>query len=222
MAVVTLANLRSLVYSRLEGNELMYSNTEVNNALNEAYRVVNLICAWKTVTVSVRQEATIANRAIYDVPESIVIPQKVSFEGKALEKSPVTQTANYFPKFLTDTTYSTGKPVSRWIPIGITKFAIHPADSIGGGLLQVTGITNPDEMVNDSDTVYIPKEGLTTVIDYSAHVVQCKLQGTPFRQSLSLYSNFQQLLKIDKYYAGYKQPSMWISDEKVADGPTEK
>lgn len=191
----------------------MYQESEVTNSINEAIACANVAIGWFQATRPVNSGATIANRHIYDTPEDIMFPIKVSFEGQALEKSPLKAMANNWPIFLKDTTASTGKQVSRFTPLGIRKFVIHPADSVGGGLLEVTGIANPDPLVDDADLIYIPKEGVTAVVDYAAHIVQCKLQGTPFMQSLAYFRNYESLVKLNKYWQNYKQPNIYFDEQ---------
>ena len=208
MPSLTLEDIKDQVYARLEDNREMYQEDEVRDAINEAYRILNLFCGWVNATVPISTTYTIADRVIYDVPYRIAIPQKVSFEGQALEKVALSVAALNLPTFLRSYTSTTGQNVSRWIPIGFRRFAIYPADSVGGGLLEVTGVANPAILVNDSDTVLIPKEGVNAVVDYSAHTVQCKLQGEPFMQSLNLYRSFEELMSINKVWQKYKQPRM--------------
>jgi len=196
----------------------MYQEQEVTDAINEATACTNLACVWYQKTYPVSTYSTIANRHIYDVPEQIVFPQRVIFEGQVLEKSPLEAMANNWPTFLKDTTASLGKQVSRWTPIGVRKFAIHPADSVGGGDLSVTGIAEFDTLVDDTDLIYLPKEGVTAVCDYAAHVVQCKLQGTPFYQSLSLFRNYENLVKLQKYWLSYKQPTIYFDEQSPSQG----
>lgn len=214
MPRLTLGFLKEQVYSRLEDNDQMFQEDEVIDAINEAVYVANMLCGWFQQTYSISTTYTIANRHIYDVPEEIIIPMRVVFENQVLEVSPLDSTLNNWPDFLKDTTDSLGMQVSRWIPLGIRKFAIHPADSVGGGLLQVTGVAEPDVLVNDSDLIYVPKEGVTAICDYAAHIVQCKLQGTPFVQSMSMFNNFQAMIGLYKYWNSYKQPNIYFDQQK--------
>jgi len=211
---LTLADLKDQVYSRLEENREMYSDTEVTAAINEAYRILSMFCGWVNRTSSILSGYTIADRTFYDIPDDIVFPQKVDFEGQALEKVSLFSMSQMRPTWARETTANTGRNVSQWVPIGIRKFAIHPADSVGGGLLQVTGIGEPTVLVNDLDRVLIPKEGILPVCDYAAHSVQCKLQGAPFMESLELYSNILNIMQLSKLLASYRQPRMFF-DEKV-------
>ena len=214
MPRLTLADLKNQVYSRLEDNELMYSSTEVTNAINDGLRTLNMMCGWYQKTYSIPGGGTtVAGRVIYDIPSQILFPQRVVWGGKVLEKSPLGQTSNEWPNWMKDTSNNTGTPTSRWIPIGINKFAIHPADSLGGATLEVTGIENPVILVIDTDVAYIPKEGVTAVVDYAAHAVQCKLQGLPFMQSLGMYRNFESLMKLNKYWQSYRQPNLYYDEQ---------
>lgn len=214
----TLGDLKDQVYSRLESNDQMYKSSEVTNAINEAAAVANLASAWYQQTLPVSTSSTIADRHIYDVPSGIIFPQRVIFDGQVLEKSNLNALSNNWPTFLQDTTATTGKQVSRWCPLGIRKFVIHPADAIGGAALFVTGIADFDTLSNDSDYIYIPKEGVTAIADYAAHIVQCKLQGTPFMQSLAMFRNFQDLIKLQKYWLSYKQPTIYFDQQDQLKG----
>lgn len=192
----------------------MYSGAEVTNAINDAIRTLNMLCGWYQKTYPVPGGGlSVAGRVIYDIPAKILFPQRVVWADKVLEKSPLAQTSNEWPTWMKDTSANTGTPTSRWIPIGIRKFAIHPTDSLGGATLQVTGIENPDPAVNDGDFVVVPKEGVTAVVDYAAHAVQVKMQGLPFMQSLGLYRNFESLMKLNKYWASYKQPNLYFDEQ---------
>ncbi len=213
MAAFTLAELRSQTLARIEDNDLLYQETELNSAINEAVWVINLACGWFQNTVPISATTTIADRHIYDLPEEIIFPQRVVFEGQVLEKSTLWTLGNNWPTFLRDTTATTGKQVSRWCSLGIRKIAIHPADSVGGGDLYITGITEPGTMVEDTDSLILPKEGVPIVCDYAAHIVQCKLQGTPFMQSLAMFRNYQELVNVAKFFSAYNQPTYRFDEQ---------
>ena len=218
MPRLTLGDLKQQVYSRLEDNDQMFQESEVTNAINEAIACINMICGWYQKTYSVSSTTTIAGRHIYEVPHEIIFPQRVIFDNQIMEKSSLSAISNDYPNFMQDTSDSTGKQVSRWCPLGIKKFVLHPADSVGGATLQVTGISEIDTLLNDTDMIYIPKEGVTAVCDYAAHVVQCKMQGLPFYQSMSYYNNYQLLVKLNKYWRSYSQPTMYFDEQSKVQG----
>jgi len=215
MAAFTLEELRSQTYSRLEDNTWLYAETEVTSAINEAVSVINCQTGWFQNTYPVSTTTTVADRHIYDIPAEIIFPQRVVFEGQVLEKSSLWALANNWPTFLRDTTETTGKQVSRWCALGIRKIAIHPADSVGGGDLYITGITEPGTLVEDTDSLILPKEGVPIICDYAAHIVQCKLQGTPFMQSLTLFYNYQKLVSLSKFFSDYNQPTFRFDEQSA-------
>lgn len=210
----TLAYLREQTLARLEGNDQLYQEDELNSAINEAVQVINCAAGWFQNTYPISTTTTIADRHIYDLPEEIIFPQRVVFEGQVLERNSLWAMGNNWPTFLRDTTATTGQQVSRWCPIGIRKIAIHPADSVGGGDLYITGITEPGVMVEDTDSLILPKEGIPAICDYAAHIVQCKLQGTPFVQSLTMFKNYQDTIAMQKFFSSYNQPT-YKFDEQV-------
>lgn len=211
MPTVTLLQLKDAVYAKIDNNSLFYTTSEVTWAINEGIKLGNLFCGWISKTEAVLSGGvTIADRHIYRVPESIVIPQKVVFEGKELDKVGLFQLFRYWPEWMRDTTATTGYPVNRWSPYAFNRIAIHPADAVGGGYLEITGIANPDDLVNDTDTITLPKAAVTAIADYSAHVVQCKLGSVPLTQSMPMYRTFEQLIKQNRIWSRYKHPNFWL------------
>lgn len=217
MAHINLGSLKSLVYARLEGNDSMYSNSEVTWAINEAISCGNMVCGWSQDTYRIIGNS-VANRHIYDVPDGLIFPIRVCFMDEVLEKCSLSSMISLNQNFLRDTTATTGKQVSRWCPIGITKFAIHPADAVGGGAITVTGITEFPKLTINSDDTQMPKESITAVCDYAAHIVQCKLQGTQFIQSIEFFKNWQNLVKNQKYWQTFSQPNYSFDEQSPVRG----
>lgn len=211
MARVTLSELESAVYAKLDQNTLFYPNSEVDAAINEAIRLLNLFCGWINSTVGVPSDSvTVAGRIIYRVPDEIAIPEKVSFNGIALDKIGIDKLCHFFPDWMKETTASTGRDVTRWCPYAANRFILNPGDAIGGALLEVTGIAVPTELVADADYVDIPRDGISAIAEYSAHIVQCKLGQVPLVQSMPMYRTYEQLVKQQKIWLGYKQPNFWL------------
>jgi hypothetical protein len=217
LAHIDLASLKALVYARLEGNTSMYSDSEITWAINEAISCGNLICGWSQDTYRITG-GSVPGRHIYDVPEGIIFPIRVCFMDEVLEKGSLSSGISLLPELMRDTTASTGKPVSRWFPIGITKFAIHPADSVGGGAITVTGITEFPKLTASTDDTQMPKESITAVCDYAAHIVQCKMQGAQLAQSYSFFQNWQNLTKLDKYWQTFSQPNYYFDEQNLVRG----
>ena len=213
MPVISLQSLMDATYAKLDGNDQFYSTSEVTWAINEGIRLGNIFCGWLTATESVPSGGvTIANRVIYRVPSSIAIPQKVTFEGKELDKVGMFQLFRNWPTWMKDTTATTGYPVNRWCPYSFNRFAINPADAVGGGLLEVTGIASPDYLSAVTDTITLPKIASSAISEYAAHVVQCKLGSVPLTQSMPMYRTWEKMIKQNGVWRRYKQPNFWLDN----------
>jgi len=211
MPNISLLSLRDATYSKLDDNTEFYSTTEVTWAINEAIRLGNVFCGWISTTASVISGGTtVANRVIYKVPEGIAIPQKVVFEGKELDKVGMYQLFRNWPTWMKDTTATTGYPVSRWCPYSLNRFAINPADAVGGGLLEVTGIASPTALSSATDTINLPKSVISVIAEYAAHTVQCKLGSVPLTQSIPMFRTYEKMIKQSCIWSRYKQPNMWL------------
>jgi len=214
MPTITLSELKSLTYSHLEGNRQMYQEDEVTRAINEGIKLTNIFAGWFNTSATVPSVTTIANRVIYRVPESIVIPEKVSINGVELAKVGLLQLCRNWPDWMTDTTATTGQMTARWCPYAFNRIILNPADSIGGAYLEITGIGNPPDLSDDTDDISIPKDGTVAVSEYAAHIVQCKLTGTAFTQSIPMFRTYQKYIKDQKKWLAYKQPNVWFDIKK--------
>src|ERR1019366_8962486 len=99
MPSVTLSQLQSRVYDRLDGNTLLYTSANVTSALNECIRIVNANTGFLQITAQVPGLSQ-AGRVFYDVPASILVPMRVQFEADYLRK--------FFPN-------SIGMAYSTWL-----------------------------------------------------------------------------------------------------------
>jgi len=141
MPTITLAQLRSLAYDRVDNNTVLFPTAEVDSIINEAIRTLNLFTGFLQATADIPGFSVIGQR-LYQCPSPILFPLKVQFEGRQLDMVPLRRLGEDYRKWATDVTAGAG-PVSRWSPIGITQFVIHPADSVGGQYIGVTGVIEP-------------------------------------------------------------------------------
>jgi hypothetical protein len=185
MPSVTLADLIEHVYGRLDGNTAFYREPEVVAAINEGVTLLNLVTGFISTTGTI---TTAANQAIYNIPASVLIPQRVAFQGRALNKTSVWRLGHSNPTFLRDTTETTQCAVSDWYPVGVGKVGIFPVDAVGGRTLSVTGVaTVTPPMVNDTDSIPYPSEYGDFIEDYAAHVCQFKAGGIISAMAMKAY-----------------------------------
>lgn len=205
MPSVTLSDMSARVLTRLDNNSLLYTQAEITSAVNESVRVVNGIIGYLQGTISVPGFSR-PNQVWYDVPLGILFPLRVQFERSYLEQSSVDNLGLTAPNWLTETTANTGSPVVHWAPCGLGMFAIHPADSIGGNDLQVTGIIEPTQLVSGTDVIQLPNEYSESIEEMTVVVLAFKEGSKIFQDALPLYQKFQNKMGKMQRFQVFRQP----------------
>jgi len=216
MPSVTLEELESSVYAQLDGNVLFYTEPEVRAAINDAVRALNLYTGMLQSTLTVAG-GTVAGRQIYDVPQGILYPLGVYVNSRQLDRSTLRAIGMRYRRWTEHTTANFGR-MSDWIPLGITKFAVHPVDVVGGRTLQVVGVVEPAELVNGSDVINCPDTFASTVEDLASHTLQLKEGGKIFSDASVGYQAFLATAKNLMRWRTMKQPRYWIETEQVKMG----
>lgn len=213
MPLLTLNDLVARVYARLDGNASLYSLPRLVDAINEAIQVLNLQTGFIQTTVQAPNYSQ-TNRVWYDVPAGIVIPTRVQFEAWYLQPATLNGIGQMYPNWTSDTTANTGLPVSYWIPAGVTKFAIYPADALGGQDIQVTGVAEPTPLANMTDSVPIPNEFVSAFDLLAVHTLQLKESSTMFGQSSLDYQAFMRIAKKASMWRGMVQPRYFVEAQQ--------
>jgi hypothetical protein len=203
--VTVLSDLQLRVLDRLDNNTFLYTNLEITSALNECVRVANILTGYMQVSIDV-PTGTVANRVWYDVPLGILIPLRVQLDGLYLQKTSYNDLGQIHPGWQTQTTATTGKTILEWIPMGLKRFALYPADSYGGEELTVTGVQEPALLVNPNDSLVIPAEYVELITECAAHVLQLKEGGRIFQDSMSMFKRAMGKMKQMSIWQGDRQP----------------
>jgi hypothetical protein len=213
MALTTLASLKSRVYDRLEGNSRFYQSAEIVAHINDAVRVVNLFTGF------VESSATLLaqdQRLIYDAPPSILCLLKVTFDGRDLDPVTFGSLCHSSPRWMKETTRTNSSSVETWTPVGLRKFIIHPGPHTGGALVTITGVSEPTEMSENTDTLLITDEFQDLVVDHAAHVAMIKCGGAVATDAMFQYKKFLRRMKELSRFKGKVAPNFWIDvDKKV-------
>lgn len=205
MPIFTLADLRSKAYGRVDNNTALYTLAEIDNVINEALKIVGLFTGFYRVTLPI-PGFSVANQSVYAVPDGIVAPTIITFEGRCLQKISMKRLARQRRTFATDTTAARGR-VEYWSPIGNTYFVISPKDSIGGRAIDVTGMGEPPVLVNANDVMSLENEYVELVTEYGAHRLPLKEGGKIFADGSVALNAFYAKLKARTRYERMKWPS---------------
>lgn len=210
MPVVTLGDLKNSVYARVEGNDAFYPQEEVIDAINDGIRTLNLLTGFLQATQTF---TTVAGQGVYDTPSGILIPQRVSFNGRYLSKVPIQKACESSRKWISETTAELGRPVEYWVPIGINKIALVPIDAAGGNTVSVTGVAEPAALNDDSDTIAYPSEFGDVIAEYATHILMMKAGGLMSKGAMTFYQSFVKRVADLKRYRAKIQPAFRIEAE---------
>jgi len=212
LARISLADLRERVYHRVEENRVFYAVEQVDEAINEALRVLNLFTGYNQDTVTLAP--SVAGRVFYDIPASVIVPFQVIFERKSLEKTSISGLVRLVPDAFSQSSLAFGRPF-YWAPIGIRKFALVPQDRRGGGELEVVGVMEPTPLVAPADSAQLADEFSELVEDYAFYTLTLAEGGAIFADASRLYQKFLGRMKELNMYQTMKNPQYFI-DGKVA------
>lgn len=212
MSTYDLATLQQLIWDRVENNQVLYLAAEVTAVANEALRVTNLFTAFNAGSVQL-PGFTVAGQLLYSVPDGILYPTRVAFEGRDLDKISLTAIGQNFRTWATDDSNNYG-PVARWIPIGIRTFAIHPIDAVGGNNLTITGVMETTQLAAAGDVCELDDEFVSLVTEYGGHRLVLKEGGKVFADASVLIQSFWHTMKSLRTWQYLKMPRYFVQVEE--------
>lgn len=183
-SLYTLDQIDGLVLDRLEGNNIFWQTAERYNIINESLRAINIQTGFYQGTPT--PLISVAGQLIYETPAGMLYPQRVSFESSQLDAIPITRIGQDYRTWTTDTTAKLG-PVARWVPIGINYFALHPADSLGGGSIAVTGVLETPVLVNPTDAISLEDQYVSLLVEMCYSRLPLKISGPSAIAAFSVY-----------------------------------
>lgn len=209
MPTYDLATLEERVWALLDLNTGEFPETNLRLAINQGLYYLNLVTGWNQATVGVPTN-TVAGLLQYATPAAILIPSVVSYEGEALERYSLERLARRFPGgWCTDQSSVYGPP-ARWASLGTRIFFIHPIDSFGGSLLEVTGIakvtplTDPTQVVNLEDTL------AEILIQYAKIRVMLKETGKAFADAAAQWPILRKKIMSMSMWQDEQWTDQWI------------
>jgi len=186
---VTRVQIQTLLLAKVEGLPF-WDPTEAADRFNEALRWWNLLTGtWKTKLL----QATVANQIYYSVPGGMTFGFRVSWNGKALLPDSVFGLSYGRPQWRKETTASGGTVPSEpqiWVPVGINKFAIWPADAVVAHALELDGVAVTPVLVNPGDTLDIDESELGPLLDETIHLLAFKSGGSILKGTQAAHFRF--------------------------------
>lgn len=167
-----------------------WTQAEALVKFNEVLRWWNLLTGtWKTRAPL----PTVANSRYYTVPGTMTFGFRVEWNGKPLQPASIFDLGYGRAQWRLETTASGGQVPSEpqvWAPVGITQFAIWPADAIAANSLMLDGIAETPVLPNLLATLDIDDSELGPLMDETLHLLAFKLGGPVWQATLSRHFSF--------------------------------
>ena len=178
-----LSQMQAQLSDRLQRSPF-WTTAELTAYLNEALRTWSCLTGyWKKRVVL----QTRPNAPYYNVAGYLTFGMHIEFNSVPLLPATVYEWDKGYP-------YWEGRPSpfgpTEWAPIGISLFAIRPADAIGLNSLVVDGVSNAPILVGANDTIDIGDEELNTLLTYCQYLAAFKEGGAEFQASLPFHQAF--------------------------------
>lgn len=169
-ASTTLATLRARLQDRYE-DVPFWSDTEANDAINEALRQFNMYTGyWRGNAVV----ATSAGSPFLSVGATLTKATRVTRSGKVLTRKSIVEFYRMRRNWRTQTT-SSGSPVPttirEWAPIGVTQIAIWPTDPAGGTNLTIEAVKITPILSADGSFVDLGDELIDPLLDEALYAL---------------------------------------------------
>jgi hypothetical protein len=200
MPTVTLAALEQRIWDQCDGNTGEFSEPNVRAVINQQLSRLNVLLGLFSATIPV-PGFTVANQFQYQNPTGIFIPVRVDFEGQELQRMSMDRLARAYPHWVSDVSSNIGPPAHVGV-IDLQAFILHPADSYGGNLLEVTGIVPTTPLVNQNDVVQLADQWIESLVAYGKMRLLAKEANKAFADAVKAFAPFK---------AKIRAQSIWTS-----------
>lgn len=169
---VTRAQLRARLQAKWD-QVPFWTVPEANIALNEALQWYGLYTGVWQQTVVV---TTVAGQAIYDAPTPLLAPTRMTFNGISMALTSVADLDNGRPNWQSETTADVGVPSQPklWAPVGLTTFAVWPADAAGNNSFAIDGVRVCPTLTTDASYVDLDESEVDPLVGEALHIAAFK------------------------------------------------
>ncbi len=175
----TLAQLLTLFYEQVGGNQTFWRPDEATRILQEAFRIFNALTGfWRD---RIDTGFTVAGQVYYPTPPQLSYVLRVEVNEVPMASTSLYDLDYGQPTWESEVCTGTNIP-QAFAPVGFNWFALWPASLAGGESLIVEGVT-PAPDITAVGNVNMGQDELETILDYAQHVAQFKEGGQEFEAS---------------------------------------
>ena len=205
MGTVTLAQFRSQVYDLLDLNTPEFHTGNVDIAINQGLFRTNLLYGFSQDVVPLSGFSQQNFPGPYTIPSPILLALTLDYDQQRLELYTRRRLAREYPRFILDT----GWP-QRWAMNGISQFFLHPADAVGGGLIEIGGVLFLTPLVNPTDTQTLEDWHTEIVVQYARARLLLKEGGGGFTDALAAFVRSQRLERLLSVWQDISEPEQFL------------
>ena len=172
-ATLTRAVLRGQLQTRYTGDPF-WSDTEANDAINEALRYFNLFTGYWRGTGTTN---TTINTPFVAVPGTLTYRTRVYVSGRPLTRKSIVELYRSRLTWRTDLTSSGGvvpTTIREWAPVGLSQIAIWPTDAVGGTTLSFDGVRLTPVLAADGSFLDLGDEEVGILLDEALWILTFK------------------------------------------------
>ena len=217
MPTFDLAELSQNVLDGLDNNTGLFPQGNITAVINQSLFRLGLLTGFNQATVPV-PGFTQQNVLLYQTPPGIIIPLRLEIEAQEIDPVSFRRLAQEFQFWYSDNTAANG-PTARWARLGFSQFIIHPQDSVGGLLMEITGIAPITPLVNPGDTITLDQQFADILIEYSIIRLFLKETGTPFSSMLKRLPELKRKIWAMSIWRAMGYPAQWIDQQMNPTGP---
>jgi hypothetical protein len=171
---ITLAQIRTILTSRVGDNSVFWLQAEKDNAINHALNI------WQLLVGEWTSSATIAGAGIIAVPSPIVVPLRVIHSnGVILSLTSIEELDKSFSNWRTGGIIAS----TMWAPIGINQFAVYPNGPVD--TYTVEGLTESALLSASGDFIQLSDDEVQKLLAYAHHVLTWKEGGLEMQATAS-------------------------------------
>jgi len=205
------------VYSRLDNNTVLYTSSEVDGAINEAARTLNLLTGFYQTRAELDSgKMTELDRKFYSVPSTILVPMRVYMDKFPLHVTTISRLGMTNPDWIGARSKSNVQPM-YWARMGLRTFVISPPCHKGGRLLTVSGIGEIPALTADDDVITLNDDLAHLLEDLATHTLPLKVGGAEFWMMQEIYKGFLRRAKELRKWVSYRNPRFFtdVQEDRV-------
>ena len=210
MPAYAFSAITGMILSRLENNSALYPTPDVEQDANDAIGAIQLRFGPVSATVTI-SGGTVIGKHLYAVPSGIIYPSSVTVDGLAMGKTSLRGMGLRNPNWLTESDDS-GVQVQTWVPIDLQTFALYPASSTAGRVIQVTGPADLSALTGAA-ALNIDDKYVEMIVDLASHTLPIVEGGQIFAQASGLYQNYIRRGKADERWQTMKWPQYFVKSK---------